>query len=279
MGLGLASRGREIRGLPVTASLRQLNARPPVRSAQELPPEGAEAAHCDWGLHSRLGRPQHPACMVLALPAQPLAFIAARTMASAAPRGGPAAFWDSTYGAGPEMVYGQAPNRWLAESSRILDIVPKGGRVVELASGEGRNAVWLAEQGFPTVGIDISSAGVAKSRAFAQAKGIADANLTFETGDATTYGDDDSFDAVVGVFAHVPPPMKNAFFANMVRIVKPGGHVIGQWYTPTHVERKDDATIDWGKGGPPDAAACEIPLCFRCRMRRNCAFRGAITIA
>lgn len=177
-------------------------------------------------------------------------------MASAAPRGGPAAFWDSTYGSGPEMVYGQAPNRWLAASSGVRDLVPEGARIVELASGEGRNAVWLAEQGFRTVGVDISAAGVAKSRAFAKAKGMSEDVLRFETGDATTFGDDDSFDAVVGIFAHVPPPMKQAFIANMVRIVKPGGRVIGQWYTPTHVDRKNDPAIAWGKGGPPDAAAC-----------------------
>ncbi|KAA0161379.1 hypothetical protein FNF31_03838 [Cafeteria roenbergensis] len=186
----------------------------------------------------------------------PLACIAARSMASAAPRGGPAAFWDSTYGSGPEMVYGQAPNRWLAASSGVRDLVPEGARIVELASGEGRNAVWLAEQGFRTVGVDISAAGVAKSRAFAKAKGMSEDVLRFETGDATTFGDDDSFDAVVGIFAHVPPPMKQAFIANMVRIVKPGGRVIGQWYTPTHVDRKNDPAIAWGKGGPPDAAAC-----------------------
>lgn len=161
------------------------------------------------------------------------------------------------------MVYGQAPNHWLAESSGILDIVPKAGQVVELASGEGRNAVWLAEQGYLTVGVDISAAGVAKSQAFAKARGIPMDMLSFETGDATTFGKDNSFDAVVGVFAHVPPPMKKAFFENMVRIVKPGGRVIGQWYTPTHVDRKNDPAIDWGKGGPPDAAACETaaPAC------------------
>ena len=155
------------------------------------------------------------------------------------------------------MVYGQAPNRWLAASSGVRDLVPEGARIVELASGEGRNAVWLAEQGFRTVGVDISAAGVAKSRAFAKAKGMSEDVLWFETGDATTFGDDDSFDAVVGIFAHVPPPMKQAFIANMVRIVKPGGRVIGQWYTPTHVDRKNDPAIAWGKGGPPDAAACE----------------------
>jgi len=169
---------------------------------------------------------------------------------------GAAAKWNERYGETPSMRYGEAANAWLAGPDGVKKFVPKGGRVIELASGEGRNTVWLAEQGYKAEGVDISSAGVLKSRAFADSRGLAD-TIKFSEGDATSFGEDDAFDGVVCVFAHVPTPLKAALLANIVRILKPGGHLVGEWYTPTHVERKDDPAVEWGFGGPPTKDACE----------------------
>ena len=154
------------------------------------------------------------------------------------------------------MAYGEDANEWLAKDAKVGDFVPAGGKIVELASGEGRNAVWLASQGYEVHGVDISSKGVDKARAFADSKGVGE-KTNFTVGDATTFGDDDSYDAVVCVFAHMPPQLKGKLFKNIHRILKPQGVFIAQWYTPTHVAKKEAG--GWGKGGPPVKAMCKIP--------------------
>lgn len=162
--------------------------------------------------------------------------------------------WDSRYGASPELAYGEKANDWLSTGSELAKFVPDGGKIVELASGEGRNVVWLASQGYDAHGVDISAKGVEKAIKFAESRGVGD-KTTFTVGDATAHGLDDSYDAVVCVFAHMPPPLKVKLFENVMRILKPNGVLIGQWYTPTHVEKKDAG--GWGTGGPPVKALCE----------------------
>ena len=65
-------------------------------------------------------------------------------------------FWDERYG-GDGFAYGTAPNRWLEAQVAAL---PAGGRVLCLGEGEGRNAVWLAEQGFTVDAVDGSPVGL-----------------------------------------------------------------------------------------------------------------------
>jgi SAM-dependent methyltransferase len=181
--------------------------------------------------------------------------------------------WNSRYGV-DEFVYGRECNAWLARADGIKHLVPDGSAVVELASGEGRNAVWLAQQGYSVTGVDISEVGTEKSRKLAAELGV---SCTFVTTDATAFGDADSQDAAVCVFAHVPPALKGKLFENIERIVRPGGFLFAQWYTPEHVRRKDAG--GWGIGGPPAAEPCKCVIrvlsildghgCLVCRHRQG----------
>ena len=78
-----------------------------------------------------------------------------------------AARWDERYEA-EEYVYGKEPVRFLKDQIGNL----RKGKALCLAAGEGRNAVYLAEQGFDVVAVDISSRGLQKCRALAEARGV-----------------------------------------------------------------------------------------------------------
>ena len=75
--------------------------------------------------------------------------------------------WDERY-QGEDFVYGTEPNDFLR--SQIDNLLP--GRILCLAEGEGRNAVFLAEQGFTVTGVDQSSVGLAKAERLAAQRGV-----------------------------------------------------------------------------------------------------------
>lgn len=75
--------------------------------------------------------------------------------------------WNERYGT-EELIWRADPNRFLVEE--VEDLKP--GRALDLACGEGRNAVWLASKGWDVVGVDFSSAGLAKARRLAADRGV-----------------------------------------------------------------------------------------------------------
>ncbi|MHC5067939.1 MAG: methyltransferase domain-containing protein, partial [Planctomycetota bacterium] len=79
-----------------------------------------------------------------------------------------AAFWNTRY-AKAEYCFGTAANPFVVE---IADRIPPGP-VLCLGEGEGRNAVWLAEQGFQVTAVDVAEAGLAKAEALAAERGVA----------------------------------------------------------------------------------------------------------
>src|SRR6476659_3138225 len=76
--------------------------------------------------------------------------------------------WEARYAA-PGYAFGTAPNHFLASCKPLL---PRSGRVLAVADGEGRNGVWLAEQGLDVLSIDFSPAAQAKARALAQPRRV-----------------------------------------------------------------------------------------------------------
>lgn len=69
-------------------------------------------------------------------------------------------FWDDRYSR-DEYVFGEAPNAFLAAQSHLL---PKSGKALAIADGEGRNGVWLAEQGLDVLSLDASPVGLEKAK-------------------------------------------------------------------------------------------------------------------
>jgi 2-polyprenyl-3-methyl-5-hydroxy-6-metoxy-1,4-benzoquinol methylase len=151
-----------------------------------------------------------------------------------------ATVWDQMYSV-TEYRYGTAPNAFLAEQAPKL--LTPGARVLVVGDGEGRNGVWLAEQGFAVTTVDASAKGAAKSEALAAERGV---TLDIRTGlfpQATA--DCAPFDAVVLTFVHVPPPMRPGLHQAAIQALVPGGVVILEGFRP------EQRTLNRSSGGPP----------------------------
>lgn len=139
--------------------------------------------------------------------------------------------WEGRYAA-TEYVFGTEPNYFL---KRCRPLLPRAGRVLAVADGEGRNGVWLAEQGLDVTSIDFSPAAQAKARALAKARGV---SLTIEHADVHEWAyPDGAFDVVVEIFTQFSTPAERAKkWAGMRRTLKSGGLLIVEGYTPKQLE-------------------------------------------
>jgi SAM-dependent methyltransferase len=138
----------------------------------------------------------------------------------------------------PEYLFGTEPNVFLATQK---DLLPKRGRALAVADGEGRNGVWLAEQGLDVLSIDFSPAAQAKARALAQMRGVA---ITIERVDLAQFDwPDAEFDVVVDIFTQFfGPDGRAAKFAGIRKALKPGGLLLLQGYRPEQ--------LAYATGGP-----------------------------
>jgi SAM-dependent methyltransferase len=145
--------------------------------------------------------------------------------------------WETRFSA-PEYIFGTAPNAFLAAQKPRL---PKTGRALAVADGEGRNGVWLAEQGLDVLSIDFSPTAQAKARALAQDRNVP---ITTELADATTWRwPEAEFDLVALIFTQFAKPTeRSAMFGGIRRTLKPGGLLLIQGYTPRQLQ--------FGTGGP-----------------------------
>ncbi len=144
--------------------------------------------------------------------------------------------WDERYSA-EGYVYGTEPNGFLVAKAELLP----AGRVLCLAEGEGRNAVWLAEQGFEVTAVDASAVGLHKARALAAERGV---RITTVHADLAAFViEPGSWDGIVSIFCHLPPALRAEVHRRCVAGLRPGGVMLLEAYTPDQVGR--------GTGGPP----------------------------
>ena len=150
----------------------------------------------------------------------------------------PAGFWDSRY-AEDTYLFGTEPNAFLAREGWRLK---PGWHVLAVADGEGRNGVWMAEQGLHVTSIDVSPRASEKARALAAARRVAP---DIRTGDVAAFQMGEAvYDAVVAIFIQFAAPgTREVLFNRMARALKPGGLLLLQGYRPEQVA--------YGTGGPP----------------------------
>lgn len=121
--------------------------------------------------------------------------------------------------------------------------MPPRGRVLSLAEGEGRNAVYLAGLGHAVTAVDQSAVGLEKARRLAAARGV-----TLETvvADLTDYVvAPESWDGVVSIFCHLPAAVRRRLHAGVVAGLRPSGVLLLEAYRPAQLQYKT--------GGPPTA--------------------------
>ena len=148
----------------------------------------------------------------------------------------PRDMWEQRYGA-DEYIYGTEPNDFLRAS--VVELAP--GRALCYAEGEGRNSVFLAEQGWQVSAIDLTEAGVAKTRRLAADRSVI---VDAEVADLADYDlGENQWDLVVSIFAHMPPPIRTRIHNAMASALAPGGRLVLEAYTPDQIGR--------GTGGPP----------------------------
>ena len=145
--------------------------------------------------------------------------------------------WEARY-AVSEYAFGKEPNYFLKSRGGLL---PPSGRALAVADGEGRNGVWLAEQGLDVVSLDFSPSAQNKARALAAERRV---NVAFTQADVHTWDyPAAAFDVVVEIFTQFSSPVeRNLKWAGMRRTLKSGGLLILQGYTPKQLE--------YGTGGP-----------------------------
>jgi SAM-dependent methyltransferase len=146
-----------------------------------------------------------------------------------------AAAWDDRYRAG-ELLWGAAPNRWVEQE---LAGAP-AGRALDLACGEGRNARWLAAQGWSVTAVDFSSVAIAKAAELDRAQSV-----RWAVGDATTYASDEQFDLALMCYLQVPAAERRAAVRAAAGTLAAGGTLL--------VIAHDTRNLTEGTGGPQHA--------------------------
>ena len=151
-----------------------------------------------------------------------------------------AAGWDARY-AGSELVWGGEPNRFVAAELDGL----RPGHALDLACGEGRNAIWLATRGWNVTGVDFSSAAIGRARRLAADAGVA-ARTDFIVGDVVAGPvPAGPFDAVVLAYLQLPATERRIAVRQAARALGPGGTLL--------VVAHDTSNLTDGVGGPQDA--------------------------
>ena len=153
----------------------------------------------------------------------------------------PLKMWDERYSE-EGFAYGTEPNQFLKDTLPSLNL-PKGAKCLLLAEGEGRNAVYMAQHGLDVTGVDSSAVGLRKAQELASSRQV---QIHTEVVDLADYDyGTTAWDCIVGIFCHVPPPIRARMLDSIPGALKPGGWVLFECYTPKQLEYKT--------GGPPVA--------------------------
>ena len=146
--------------------------------------------------------------------------------------------WDERYSES-DYIFGIEPNDFLRDE---FERIPAGGRVLCLAEGEGRNAVFLAQNGYQVTGIDSSKVGLDKAQQLANDKGV---TITTEVVDLADYEfGEQQWDGIVVMWVHLPTALRQHIHAQIAAALKPNGVFIVEAYTQQQLDM--DAI-----GGPP----------------------------
>jgi cyclopropane fatty-acyl-phospholipid synthase-like methyltransferase len=149
--------------------------------------------------------------------------------------------WESRFAA-PGYLFGTAPNAFLRSQAHRLRA---GQTALSIADGEGRNGVWLAEQGLDVLSIDFAPTALQKAQALAAERGVA---LRIEQADLTSWTwPQDQFDVIIAIFTQFLTPVERPrIFASTKRALKTGGWILIQGYRPEQLKYRT--------GGPSDIA-------------------------
>lgn len=153
--------------------------------------------------------------------------------------------WDARYANTSGLVWSAEPNRFVVES--VAGLPP--GAALDLAAGEGRNAVWLAERGWRVTAVDFSPVAVERGRELAAARGVP---VEWRVADVTAYRPvPGSYELVLISYLHLHAPALAGVLDSARQALRPGGTLV--------VVGHDLANLRGGIGGPQDPAVLLTP--------------------
>lgn len=139
------------------------------------------------------------------------------------------AYWDARF-AEAGYAYGTAPNDFLVVVADQLRV----GNALCLCEGEGRNAVYLAAQGFRVTAVDFSEVGLIKARQLAGERGVA---IETQCSDLAAFDPGiNRWDVITMIFGQPDPRVRQALYARIAGALKPGGAFV--------LETKAEAGVD-----------------------------------
>jgi SAM-dependent methyltransferase len=132
-------------------------------------------------------------------------------------------YWEDRYGA-PGYTWSGNPNPVLVTEAAPLP----PGRALDIGSGEGGDAIWLATQGWRVTGVDIAVAALEKARALAETRDSdAARRIDWQQHDLSTWAPEPgAFDLVSAQFMHLPDPTRTIMFHSLAAAVAPGGTLL-----------------------------------------------------
>jgi SAM-dependent methyltransferase len=162
-----------------------------------------------------------------------------------------AELWDDRYREKP-LLWSAEPNRFVA--AELANLAP--GTAVDVACGEGRNSVWLAERGWRVTGVDFSSVALERARAMAAERRV---EVEWIQADVLSWQPALAFDLVVLAYVHLLPDDRDRLMEKATGWVAPGGHlfIVGHDVSTVGVSGPPDPRLLWD---PQTAAAAAAPL-------------------
>ena len=146
--------------------------------------------------------------------------------------------WDERY-SGDGYAYGTEPNEFLVES---FSHIPKG-KVLSVAEGEGRNAVFLAKQGYDVTAVDGSAVGLEKAKRLADENGVVLELIQVDLADFDP--GENKWDGIVSIFVPLPSKIRKELYKKLEKALKPNGVFLIEAYRPDQIE--------YGTGGGSSA--------------------------
>ncbi|WMS42128.1 enoyl-CoA hydratase-related protein [Acuticoccus sp. MNP-M23] len=154
------------------------------------------------------------------------------------------AFWDARYSR-EEAAFGERPNAFLTS---VRNRLPAGGRAFAAADGQGRNALWLASEGFAVTMNDLSAVATSQVRTRADVAGL---EVEISPGDLRKVPPaEGAFDLVTAIYLHLPPALRREVHSALARALAPGGILVLEAFAPGQQALK----AIHNSGGPGDPA-------------------------
>ncbi len=144
-----------------------------------------------------------------------------------------------------EYMYGKEPNAFV---TAIADKLPKG-KILCIAEGEGRNAVYLATLGFSVTTWDYAASGLEKTKRLAEENNVVVQTALHDLSEVEWEAE--QWDAIVHIFGHLPKDVMDRTMAGVKKALKPGGYYLSEMYTKEQLQ--------YGTGGPPNEAMLVDP--------------------